>query len=232
MSILFFCGSEEITVKFLKIAVSFFQCCYDTDVGKVPEIVLQMVKKEEKKNKKKLHGVYLLRAKESAATYRGYTPNIAQRIRAHHGEIRGGAKATSGKEWNVICFIWPFETKSEALKFEWAWKRRWLKQIERRRMIQKTTKRRGGLQSALEKMTQLFCMPKWVRAIRPTREMPPLTVSWMNQDPRQDKYWMYTQQKYRDLFQVKVKNIFDFKSAQDIQTHAEKTLFQNPRELN
>ena len=57
-------------------------------------------------------------------TYVGVSNNVIKRLRAHNGEISGGAKYTTGKGkgWKHICVINGFPTKIESLQFEWALK--------------------------------------------------------------------------------------------------------------
>ena len=63
---------------------------------------------------------YLLKSTTTNRTYFGYTDNIAQRLRQHNGEIKGGAKATRyGRPWKLVVYIRGFLTKNEALSFEW-----------------------------------------------------------------------------------------------------------------
>jgi predicted GIY-YIG superfamily endonuclease len=65
--------------------------------------------------------VYLLMSNNH--TYIGATCDPDRRLRQHNGSLKGGARATSGKVWKRILYISGFPTWSEALKFEWKWKR-------------------------------------------------------------------------------------------------------------
>jgi len=58
------------------------------------------------------------------ATYVGVSNNAEKRLRAHNGEISGGAKYTKSKGpgWKHICIISGFTTKIESMQFEWALK--------------------------------------------------------------------------------------------------------------
>jgi len=60
----------------------------------------------------------------SGYTYVGVSNNAEKRLRAHNGEIRGGAKYTTskGKGWKHICIISGFPTKIESILFECALK--------------------------------------------------------------------------------------------------------------
>ena len=55
-------------------------------------------------------------------TYNGCTNNFKRRIRQHNGEIKGGAKYTTGRGpgWRHICIVSGFHDKIQALQFEWA----------------------------------------------------------------------------------------------------------------
>ena len=58
----------------------------------------------------------------------GYTNNFVRRIRQHNRELSNGAKYTSsGGPWILGMLISGFQTKIEALQFEWA-----IKHIRRR----------------------------------------------------------------------------------------------------
>ena len=53
-------------------------------------------------------------------TYNGSTNDMRRRLRQHNGEIKGGAKATSGKgPWEPYAILTGFKTHSEALSCEW-----------------------------------------------------------------------------------------------------------------
>ena len=72
------------------------------------------------------HVVYLLQSTKNArCTYIGYSNNVAQRLRRHNGEIKGGASYTSKRSlqpWRVVCVVTGFQNDRHATKFEWAWK--------------------------------------------------------------------------------------------------------------
>ena len=56
-------------------------------------------------------------------TYIGITVDLQRRLRQHNGELRGGAKYTRGRRWKVVCHVGPFPSKSDAMRFEWWYKR-------------------------------------------------------------------------------------------------------------
>lgn len=60
--------------------------------------------------------VYLLRSE--ARTYVGSTTDPARRLRQHNGEIRGGARATRGKHWELACYVGGFADRSAACRWE------------------------------------------------------------------------------------------------------------------
>lgn len=59
-------------------------------------------------------------------TYVGATIDVDRRLQQHNGILKGGAHATSAVPggWYRVCYIEGFESKREALRFEWWWKRR------------------------------------------------------------------------------------------------------------
>ena len=70
--------------------------------------------------------VYLLHSeKTDARTYVGSTTRGTHvRLREHNGELAGGARQTrSGRPWCLACTVEGFETRQQALQFEFAWRR-------------------------------------------------------------------------------------------------------------
>ena len=110
--------------------------------------------------------VYLLL--DGRRTYVGATLCLHRRLRQHNGEIGGGARRTSGGSWTVACKVTGFRTFSEALKFEFAWRRE-----GRRRRGTGTGVR--GRRSALE---SLVARERWSSTSPPACDVP-LTVEWM-----------------------------------------------------
>jgi predicted GIY-YIG superfamily endonuclease len=68
-----------------------------------------------------MNACYLLES--GTRTYIGATVDPDHRLRQHNSELRGGARATSGRQWTRVLYISGFPTWNDALKFEWAWKR-------------------------------------------------------------------------------------------------------------
>jgi structure-specific endonuclease subunit SLX1 len=71
--------------------------------------------------------VYLLATVQAPTkTYVGATVDPDRRLRQHNGQLSGGARATSRVPggWYRVCYLKGFESKREALRFEWWWKRR------------------------------------------------------------------------------------------------------------
>lgn len=53
-------------------------------------------------------------------TYVGVTTNLGRRVRQHNGLLRGGAKATRGRQWRVAAVVSGLVGRSEAQRLEWA----------------------------------------------------------------------------------------------------------------
>ena len=101
-------------------------------------------------------------------TYVGVSNNVNKRLRAHNGEIKGGAKYTTskGSGWKHICIIHGFPTKIESMQFEWA-----LKHIPPRNS--------GGMKNRIKKLVILLYKEKWTSKA-PLSETMPLTVEWID----------------------------------------------------
>jgi len=66
--------------------------------------------------------VYLLQQTNGYKTYVGFTIDVDRRLNQHNGFLKGGARATKGKQWTRFCYIAGFPDARSALQFEWAWK--------------------------------------------------------------------------------------------------------------
>ena len=109
-------------------------------------------------------------------TYVGVSNNVKKRLRAHNGEIRGGAKYTTGKGkgWSHICIIRGFPTKIESMQFEWA-----LKHVPPRNA--------GGIKNRIKKLIILLNKERWTNNA-PLAETMPLTIEWIDEKYRQEMH--------------------------------------------
>lgn len=55
--------------------------------------------------------------------YTGVTNSVGRRVQQHKGELPGGAKYTRSRRPVKLHYYWTYNTKSEALKAEYAFKR-------------------------------------------------------------------------------------------------------------
>lgn len=62
--------------------------------------------------------IYLLYSPEHKRTYVGSTTDPARRLRQHNGELKGGARATRGKQWKLLCYVGGFKSRSAACRWE------------------------------------------------------------------------------------------------------------------
>ena len=99
-------------------------------------------------------------------TYAGVSPDPVKRLRKHNGEIVGGAKYTlsKGPGWTHVCLISGFQTKIQALQFEWA-----SKHVPPREA--------GGLINRVKKLYILLNKQNWTSKA-PMADTVPLTVDW------------------------------------------------------
>jgi|TARA_X000000368_G_scaffold396643_1_gene365097 predicted GIY-YIG superfamily endonuclease len=109
-------------------------------------------------------------------TYVGVSNNVEKRLRAHNGEIKGGAKYTTSKGpgWKHICLIHGFPTKIESMQFEWA-----LKHIKPRNA--------GGIVNRIKKLNTLLNKTKWTSKA-PYAATCPLTLEWVDKQYRPEEY--------------------------------------------
>tara|TARA_Y100000992_G_C21260681_1_gene491115 strand:- start:42 stop:470 length:429 start_codon:yes stop_codon:yes gene_type:complete len=110
--------------------------------------------------------------KNKYCTYVGVSNDVDKRLRAHNGEIKGGAKYTTsvGKGWEHICLISGFKTKIESMQFEWA-----LKHVSPRNA--------GGIENRIKKLITLLNREKWT-SNAPLASTRPLKLTWCKKDFR------------------------------------------------
>ena len=101
-------------------------------------------------------------------TYVGVSNDVYKRLRAHNGEIKGGAKYTTSKGdgWEHVCIIHGFRTKIESMQFEWA-----LKHVPPRNA--------GGITNRIKKLIILLNKERWTSKSPLARQVP-LVVEWTN----------------------------------------------------
>lgn len=114
---------------------------------------------------------YLLRSlarkngRRSTATYIGFTVNPLRRLRQHNGEIKGGAFRTRRYQpWIHAAIVGGFQSKTQALAFEWAWQhpnrsktvRRLIGDADARKL-----KRKRGSAGRLEALFYMLHCDKW-----------------------------------------------------------------------
>ncbi|KAK4524955.1 hypothetical protein GAYE_SCF07G2859 [Galdieria yellowstonensis] len=128
------------------------------------------------------YGCYLLRSLSEHPygknrTYIGFTTNPARRLRQHNGDLKAGGawRTKSFRPWQMILVIHGFQTKTEALQFEWAWqhptKTRALKPVnndsksrmetEKKKTSTRARKPPSGISGKVKTLIDLVCSPQW-----------------------------------------------------------------------
>jgi predicted GIY-YIG superfamily endonuclease len=104
-------------------------------------------------------------------TYAGVSPDPVKRLRKHNGELSGGAKYTQSKGpgWTHVCLVHGFQTKIQALQFEWA-----VKHVPPRDS--------GGLVNRLKKLYIVLNKRHWTSK-SPDATAIPLELEWKIQKP-------------------------------------------------
>ena len=103
--------------------------------------------------------------KNGNATYAGVSPNPTRRLRQHNQELAGGAKYTTSKSpnWHHVYLVEGFQTKQQALQFEWAVKH-------------EAPRNKGGLAWRTKKLYGVLNKERWTRNA-PLAETVPLVVT-------------------------------------------------------
>lgn len=148
------------------------------DVAKVKKEKVQKVQKEKVQKEEEKWSFYII-LHTCGATYAGVSPDPVKRLRKHNGEISGGAKYTLSKPnggWQHVCLIHGFQTKIQALQFEWA-----VKHVAPRNA--------GGIQSRIKKLYTVLNKPHWTTK-SPEASLVPLTIEWkmeeiIDDDPKE-----------------------------------------------
>ena len=127
------------------------------NIAKVEEVVEEVVPPPP-------WSFYIIQNK--GCTYAGVSPDPIKRLRKHNGEICGGAKYTlsKGPGWTHVCLVHGFQTKIQALQFEWA-----SKHVPPRDA--------GGLINRLKKLFILFNKEHWTSK-SPKASTVQLSLEW------------------------------------------------------
>ena len=124
-------------------------------------------------------------------TYVGVSNDVHKRLRAHNGEISGGAKYTTGKGpgWEHMCVIHGFPTKIESMQFEWA-----LKHVPPRNA--------GGPENRIKKLAILLNKDRWTSKAPLAKSMP-LVIEWIKPQYRPDDFklpdYIFETYKHNDI---------------------------------
>lgn len=105
---------------------------------------------------------YFICTKDKKRTYIGITNNLTKRLRQHNGEIGGGAKATRGKKWDLVCYVKGFPRPRETRQFEWKMHHR----------------RARGFEQRKQALSDVLSMERFTSKCIPTCEMPNLEIVW------------------------------------------------------
>ena len=114
-------------------------------------------------------------------TYAGVSPDPIRRLRKHNGEIAGGAKYTlsKGPGWTHVCLVHGFQTKIQAMQFEWA-----VKHVPPRDA--------GGINNRIKKLYHVLNKPNWTSK-SPSAASVPLLLEWkMNDVKGENSYTLPT----------------------------------------
>lgn len=101
----------------------------------------------------------------SNRTYIGMTNNMRRRLAEHNGKRKGGARYThSHRPWRVVFVVGGFPNRSEALRFEWAMKKR------------RHHSKGGGLKGRFRTLAKLFNKERVTKHAMPWKRLSKVRV--------------------------------------------------------
>lgn len=86
-------------------------------------------------------------------TYNGSTNNIIRRIKQHNSKLKGGAKSTHGKNWQIYAILTGFDTHVETLSCEW--------RIKHPTGSKKRPPKYCGVNGRILGLNEIFMSEKW-----------------------------------------------------------------------
>lgn len=101
-------------------------------------------------------------------SYVGITNNLQRRLRQHNGEIKGGAKATRGKSWSLLCVLSGFPTPRAARQFEWR--------------MHHPPKKGSGLKWRLACLQTVLSLDQWTKTSPRSNDLE-LFLNWQGECP-------------------------------------------------
>jgi len=119
-----------------------------------------------------LWSFYIIQNKN--ATYAGVSPDPVKRLKKHNGEISGGAKYTlsKGSGWKHICLVHGFQSKIQALQFEWAVKH-------------EPPRNSGGITARIIKLYKVLNKSRW------TSKSPNATTIFLTLEWKENMDWLW-----------------------------------------
>jgi len=119
-----------------------------------------------------LWSFYIIQNKN--ATYAGVSPDPVKRLKKHNGEISGGAKYTlsRGPGWKHVCLVHGFQSKIQALQFEWAVKH-------------EPPRNSGGIVARIIKLYKVLNKPNW------TSKSPDASTVYLTLEWKENIEWLY-----------------------------------------
>lgn len=99
--------------------------------------------------------VYLIKSIDRNRTYIGVSIDVLHRLDQHNGKIAGGAKATRGHKWEIVCIVCGFPTRKSALQLEWRLHRRGSRHKDRKL-------------ARIKDLSKALYMDQWTKTAIPT----------------------------------------------------------------